>query len=348
MPLDPDEGVVKDAPPARRTYATPAAATLVLVAVAMACLLWGTAHLLKQVPGTPAPRSGAVKQASDSTQPSNSSPQIALLAAESSKEGSRPDQPALSSQVVSVSSSSGATGTLGGKSSTSDRAGIVPRLPSRRMTGPASSPVQPNAETATGRAISLARALLARREYEQAVRTLQPFFSHTQAVETRDDKELLTYLTLLEESRRLAFRTTTPVPSEIDQYHHWPAMHHIAVAWHIHMKHAIAKSDIREARTAYEMADDRYASIINAVVPRTEKQMGQVWRRNLVGFAMENRAIIREQLAKYTGEQWLLDDARQRFEECMSYYEARTGKQSEGYVRSVKELKSLNSVAKEK
>jgi len=172
---------------------------------------------------------------------------------------------------------------------------------------------------------------------------LEPLFAREQPVDARDHKEWVTYLALLEESRSRRFRVNKPTPSEMDKYRHWPAMHDLALAWHFHMKHAIAMRDRAEALRAFQLADSRYESVINAINPTTRSEREQEWRRSLVGLAMENKAIIRKQLADFTGDQSLVLEAKRGFEECRDYYATRIGRTSKGYLRAVEELEDLSS-----
>jgi len=191
-----------------------------------------------------------------------------------------------------------------------------------------------------------ARASLAKRDYEGAVRILKPRFGVEQPAEVRDDEEWVAYLVLLEESQNLAFRSKNPTPSEMDKYRHWPAMHQLGLAWHFHMKHAITKNDKSEALRAFRLADTRYESVIDAASPASKS--GQEWRVILVGLAMENRATIRKQLASFTNDQALLQDAKDGFEACRDYHEKYMGQNSKGYLTAVAALRAFPSLARSK
>ncbi len=221
----------------------------------------------------------------------------------------------------------------------------APRPTPRLLPRPTPQATTRSEATKLGRAIASARVSLAKRDYDGAVRILEPLFAREQPVDARDDKEWVAYLALLEESRSRRFRNNKQTPSEMDKYRHWPAMHDLALAWHFHMKHAIGKNDRSEAMRAFQFADTRYQSVINAVTPTTRAEQGQEWRRDLVGLAMENRAAIRKQLSGFTRDQSLFLEAKHGFEECRDYYAARIGRTSKGYVRAVEELKNLSSLA---
>ena len=86
--------------------------------------------------------------------------------------------------------------------------------------------------------------------------------------------------------------------------------------------------------------------MLTAVRPQTNGEQDQKWRRVLEGLSMENKAMIRKQLAEQTGDSTLIEEARLGYEKCTAYYAREFGKDSKEYLRSAEELQGLSSLAR--
>jgi hypothetical protein len=205
-----------------------------------------------------------------------------------------------------------------------------------------------DAEQRLEAAVASARSRLERRDYEGALHALRvptpDMFSPQRPASISDLTLWSAFLSAYQEACSGQFRAIG-FPDEADKHQYWPHMHRVALAWHYHMRDAIAQNRREEASRAYTSAEDLYGDIFAAVTPQRQEEAKFKWRHTMLAFAMENGAVVKKQMAAYTGDKELLMKAKRCFEECRDYDAARNVKKdSRFYIKACEELEAISGL----